>query len=47
VADCASAEGAGSSRWFAVLLGQGSEFAFVVFGAAQMANVLDPSGRKR
>jgi glutathione-regulated potassium-efflux system ancillary protein KefC len=34
-------------RWFAVLLGQGSEFAFVVFGAAQMANVLDPSGRKR
>jgi len=24
-------------RWFAVLLGQGSEFAFVVFGAAQMA----------
>ncbi|XNM48380.1 hypothetical protein ACLK17_00385 [Escherichia coli] len=27
-------------RWFAVLLGQGSEFAFVVFGAAQMANVL-------
>jgi glutathione-regulated potassium-efflux system ancillary protein KefC len=28
-------------RWFAVLLGQGSEFAFVVFGAAQMADVLD------
>ncbi len=29
-------------RWFAALLGQGSEFAFVVFGAAQMAGVLDP-----
>lgn len=28
-------------RWFAALLGQGSEFAFVVFGAAQMAGVLD------
>ncbi len=27
--------------------GQGSEFAFVVFGAAQMANVLDPEWRKR
>ena len=27
-------------RWFAVLLGQGSEFAFVVFGAAQMAKSL-------
>lgn len=34
-------------RWFAVLLGQGSEFAFVVFGAAQMANVLDLTGRNR
>lgn len=34
-------------RWFAVLLGQGSEFAFVVFGAAQMANVLEPGGRNR
>ncbi|SNY68926.1 glutathione-regulated potassium-efflux system protein KefC [Enterobacter sp. CC120223-11] len=33
-------------RWFAVLLGQGSEFAFVVFGAAQMANVLDPEWAK-
>lgn len=33
-------------RWFAVLLGQGSEFAFVVFGAAQMANVLDPDWAK-
>lgn len=32
--------------WFAVLLGQGSEFAFVVFGAAQMANVLDPDWAK-
>jgi glutathione-regulated potassium-efflux system ancillary protein KefC len=42
VADC---EAAGvpraQRRWFAVLLGQGSEFAFVVFGAAQMADVLD------
>nr|Q9X756.1 RecName: Full=Glutathione-regulated potassium-efflux system protein KefC; AltName: Full=K(+)/H(+) antiporter [Klebsiella aerogenes]CAB44437.1 glutathione-gated K efflux system [[Enterobacter] aerogenes] [Klebsiella aerogenes] len=28
-------------RWFAVLLGQGSEFAFVVFGPARMADVLD------
>ncbi|MGU3414365.1 glutathione-regulated potassium-efflux system protein KefC [Enterobacteriaceae bacterium C34A] len=33
-------------RWFAALLGQGSEFAFVVFGAAQMANVLDPEWAK-
>lgn len=33
-------------RWFAVLLGQGSEFAFVVFGAAQMAKVLDPEWAK-
>lgn len=33
-------------RWFAVLLGQGSEFAFVVFGAAQMADVLDPDWAK-
>ncbi|MBV8043197.1 glutathione-regulated potassium-efflux system protein KefC [Pluralibacter sp.] len=33
-------------RGFAVLLGQGSEFAFVVFGAAQMANVLDPAWAK-
>ena len=33
-------------RWFAVLLGQGSEFAFVVFGAANMANVLDPEWAK-
>ncbi|MGL5700617.1 MAG: glutathione-regulated potassium-efflux system protein KefC [Kluyvera sp.] len=33
-------------RWFAVLLGQGSEFAFVVFGAAQMANVLDAEWAK-
>lgn len=33
-------------RWFAVLLGQGSEFAFVVFGAAQMANVLDSEWAK-
>ena len=32
--------------WFAALLGQGSEFAFVVFGAAQMANVLDPEWAK-
>ncbi|BDH47159.1 glutathione-regulated potassium-efflux system protein KefC [Salmonella enterica subsp. enterica serovar Choleraesuis] len=29
-------------RWFAALLGQGSEFAFVIFGAAQMAQVLEP-----
>lgn len=33
-------------RWFAVLLGQGSEFAFVVFGAGQMANVLEPEWAK-
>lgn len=33
-------------RWFAVLLGQGSEFAFVVFGAAQMADVLDSEWAK-
>ena len=33
-------------RWFAVLLGQGSEFAFVVFGAAQTANVLDAAWAK-
>lgn len=33
-------------RWFAVLLGQGSEFAFVVFGAAQMADVLEPQWAK-
>ncbi|WP_312456183.1 glutathione-regulated potassium-efflux system protein KefC [Pseudescherichia sp.] len=33
-------------RWFAVLLGQGSEFAFVVFGTAQSANVLDPEWAK-
>ena len=33
-------------RWFAVLLGQGSEFAFVVFGAAQTASVLDPEWAK-
>ncbi|VEA06406.1 glutathione-regulated potassium-efflux system protein KefC [Salmonella enterica subsp. salamae] len=33
-------------RWFAVLLGQGSEFAFVVFGAAQMADVLEPGWAK-
>ena len=32
--------------WFAALLGQGSEFAFVVFGAAQMANVLDAEWAK-
>ncbi|MCS2170351.1 glutathione-regulated potassium-efflux system protein KefC [Scandinavium sp. TWS1a] len=32
--------------WFAALLGQGSEFAFVVFGAAQMAKVLDPEWAK-
>ncbi|BBQ85547.1 MULTISPECIES: glutathione-regulated potassium-efflux system protein KefC [Enterobacteriaceae] len=32
--------------WFAALLGQGSEFAFVVFGAAQMANVLDADWAK-
>lgn len=33
-------------RWFAVLLGQGSEFAFVIFGTAQMAQVLDNSWAK-
>lgn len=33
-------------RWFAVLLGQGSEFAFVIFGTAQSANVLDPEWAK-
>ncbi|MBU4681927.1 glutathione-regulated potassium-efflux system protein KefC [Cedecea davisae] len=33
-------------RWFAVLLGQGSEFAFVIFGAAHMAQVLDDSWAK-
>ena len=33
-------------RWFAVLLGQGSEFAFVIFGAARMAEVLDDSWAK-
>ncbi len=33
-------------RWFAVLLGRGSEFAFVVFGAAQMADVLEPEWAK-
>ncbi|WP_314419211.1 glutathione-regulated potassium-efflux system protein KefC [Pseudescherichia vulneris] len=33
-------------RWFAVLLGQGSEFAFVVFGTAQSASVLDPEWAK-
>jgi glutathione-regulated potassium-efflux system ancillary protein KefC len=32
--------------WFAALLGQGSEFAFVVFGAAQMAGVLDAEWAK-
>lgn len=32
--------------WFAVLLGQGSEFAFVVFGAARTANVLDADWSK-
>ena len=34
--------------WFcrSCVLGQGSEFAFVVFGAAQMANVLDPEWAK-
>ncbi len=29
-----------------MLLGQGSEFAFVVFGAAQMANVLEPESAR-
>ncbi|WP_435929050.1 glutathione-regulated potassium-efflux system protein KefC [Dryocola sp. BD613] len=33
-------------RWFAVLLGQGSEFAFVIFGAARMAEVLDDGWAK-
>jgi len=33
-------------RWFAVLLGQGSEFAFVIFGAAQTAQVLDATWAK-
>jgi len=33
-------------RWFAVLLGQGSEFAFVIFGAAQTAQVLDTEWAK-
>jgi glutathione-regulated potassium-efflux system ancillary protein KefC len=33
-------------RWFAVLLGQGSEFAFVIFGTAKMAQVLDDSWAK-
>jgi len=33
-------------RWFAVLLGQGSEFAFVIFGAAHMAQVLDDDWSK-
>jgi glutathione-regulated potassium-efflux system ancillary protein KefC len=33
-------------RWFAALLGQGSEFAFVVFGTARMADVLDPEWAK-
>lgn len=34
-------------RWFAVLLGQGSEFAFVVFGAAQWRMCWSRSGRNR
>mgnify|MGYP002138327013 CR=1 FL=1 len=38
--------GAGVGLIAAVLLGQGSEFAFVVFGAAQMANVLEPEWAK-
>ncbi|WP_297206140.1 glutathione-regulated potassium-efflux system protein KefC [uncultured Pluralibacter sp.] len=33
-------------RLFAALLGQGSEFAFVVFGAAQMAKVIDSDWAK-
>ncbi|WP_455426892.1 glutathione-regulated potassium-efflux system protein KefC [Dryocola sp. LX212] len=33
-------------RWFAVLLGQGSEFAFVIFGTARMAEVLDDGWSK-
>jgi glutathione-regulated potassium-efflux system ancillary protein KefC len=32
--------------WFAVLLGQGSEFAFVIFGAARIAEVLDDGWAK-
>ena len=32
--------------WFAALLGQGSEFAFVVFGTAQTAQVLDSEWAK-
>ncbi|RKQ39956.1 glutathione-regulated potassium-efflux system protein KefC [Enterobacter sp. R1(2018)] len=32
--------------WFAVLLGQGSEFAFVIFGTARMAEVLDDGWAK-
>jgi glutathione-regulated potassium-efflux system ancillary protein KefC len=31
---------------FAILLGQGSEFAFVIFGAAQLAGVLPPDWAK-
>ncbi|MFP1558109.1 hypothetical protein ACLB1T_16960 [Escherichia coli] len=43
VADCPTVQVPNKQRRsFAVLLGQGSEFAFVVFGAAQMANVLEP-----
>lgn len=33
-------------RWFAALLGQGSEFAFVIFGTARMAAVLDDGWAK-
>ena len=33
-------------RWYIVLLGQGSEFAFVVFSVAHAANVLDDSWSK-
>jgi len=33
-------------RWYVVLLGQGSEFAFVVFGAAHSAQVLDDNWSK-
>lgn len=33
-------------RWFAVLLGQGSKFAFVVFSVSQMADVLEPEWAK-
>ncbi len=47
MADCPTVASAKKQRrWFAVLLGQGSEFAFVVFGAAQMANVLEPESAK-